>query len=268
MLSKLLKYEIKATARIFLPLYVVLLAYAVIHKVISLLSSRQMQAPEAISMFIYVMLIVAIFVVTFVVIIQRFYKNLLSDEGYLMFTLPTKPWKHITSKLLVAMMWTAASVIAAFMSVSIVAFEQIFTMDSWQGFVKVFSEFYKYFGVSTALFTVELLLAGIVSLVSSMLIIYASIALGQLFNKHRILASLGAFIVLNTVSQIIITIAFAIPSFTWNLFDANINTINDFHAVEPVIHLVIWLSIIFFGLLSAGYFAITNYILSKRLNLE
>ena len=268
MLNKLLKYEIKATARIFLPLYVVLLAYAVIHKVISLVSSNQMKAPEAISMFIYVMLIVAVFVVTFVVMIQRFYKNLLSDEGYLMFTLPTKPWKHIVSKLLVAMMWTVASAIAAFMSVSIVAFEKIYTMDIWQGFVKSFSELYNYLGLSTGLFIVEILLAGIVSMISSVMIIYASIALGQLFNKHRILASLGAFIVLNTVSQIIITIAFAIPSVTWHLFDAQINTLNDFHAAEPMLHLAIWLSIIFFGLLSTGYFVITNYILSKRLNLE
>ena len=199
MLSKLLKYEIKATARIFLPLYVVLLAYAVIHKVISLISPPRMQAPQAISMFIYIMLLVAIFVVTFVVMIQRFYKNLLSDEGYLMFTLPTKPWKHIVSKLLISMMWTAVSVIAAIMSVCIVASDKIFTTESWQILNKAILDFYNYFGLSAPLMILEILLGGIVSLVSSVLIIYASIALGQLFNRHKILASLSAFIVLNTV---------------------------------------------------------------------
>ena len=266
MLSKLLKYEIRATARIFLPLYVVLLAYAAIHKIISLLSSPRMQAPEAISMFIYIMLLVAIFVVTFVVMIQRFYKNLLSDEGYLMFTLPTKPWKHIVSKLLISMMWTVVSVIAAIMSISIVAFEKIFTVESMQILQKAISEFYNYFGLSTPLLIVEFLLAGIVSLVASVLIIYASIAIGQLFNRHRVLASLGAFIVLNTVSQILVTIAYAIPSFTWLRADNYV--VNDFHTIEPIFHLVVWLSIIFFGLLSAGYFFVTNHILSKRLNLE
>lgn len=266
MLSKLLKYEIKATARIFLPLYVVLLAYAVIHKVISLLSPSRMQAPQVISMFIYVMLIVAIFVVTFVVMIQRFYKNLLSDEGYLMFTLPTNPWKHIVSKLLVSVMWTVASVIAAYTSVSIVVFEKIYTLENLKVFQKGIADFYDYFGLSTPLMIVEILLAGIISLTTSVLLIYASIAVGQLFSKHRILASLGAFIVINTVSQILITIAYAIPSYSW--FRAETFPVNDFRTAEPFFHLFIWLSIVFFGLLSAGYFFLTNYILSKRLNLE
>jgi hypothetical protein len=265
MLSKLLKYEIKATARIFLPLYVVLLVYAVIHKVISSIFTPRITAPEAISMFIYVMLLVAIFVVTFVVMIQRFYKNLLSDEGYLMFTLPTKPWKHIISKLLISMMWTVVSVIAAVASISIVAFDKIFTMDFIQVLQKAISDCYNYVGMSITLFIVEFLLAGIVSLVSSVLIIYASIAIGQLFNRHRILSSLGAFIALNTVSQILVSIVYAIPGFT--LFRADISSVNDFHAMEPYIHLFIWLSIICFGFLSAGYFIVTN-ILSKRLNLE
>lgn len=266
MLSKLLKYEIKATARIFLPLYVVLLAYAVIHKIISLVSAPGMQAPEAISMFLYVMLIVAIFVVTFVVMIQRFYKNLLSDEGYLMFTLPTKPWKHIVSKLLVSMLWTVASAIVAFISVLIVAFEKILTLETVESIRRAISECYNYLGISSLLVFVEVLLFCVISLTSAVLIIYASIAVGQLFNKHRILASQGAFIVINTVSQIIVTFAYAIPGtkLLRNDFPAQI----DMHAIDPVIHLVVWLSIIFFGLLSAGYFFLTNYILSKRLNLE
>lgn len=264
MLSKLLKYEIKATARIFLPLCVVLLAYAAIHKVISLASPSKMQAPEAISLILYIMLIVAIFVVTFVVMIQRFYKNLLSDEGYLMFTLPAKPWKHIVSKLLVAMLWTVVSVIAAALSVTIVAYDQIFTADFIREVQNAFSEAVKYLGFSTPLVILEILVGGIISLASSVLIVYASIAVGQLFNKHRILASLGAFIVINTLTQIIITIA-SIPGLTWVRAD---NVVHDFHTIEPFFHLFIWLSILLFGLISAGYFALTNHILSKRLNLE
>lgn len=41
---------------------------------------------------------VALFVLTMIVIIQRFYKGLLCDEGYLMFTLPVKPWQLIATK--------------------------------------------------------------------------------------------------------------------------------------------------------------------------
>ncbi len=95
MLGKLIKYEIKATARTFLPLFAALLISAGIYKLISALSAKAPQAPEIISLILYNIILVGVFVMTFVVMVQRFYKNLLSDEGYLMFTLPVKAWKHI-----------------------------------------------------------------------------------------------------------------------------------------------------------------------------
>ena len=106
MLGKLTKYEIKATARIFLPLYAGLLLFALINKVfieINLLQTK-MAFLSAISGMIYFFIIVATFIITLVVMIQRFYKNLLSDEGYLMFTIPVTPSKHIISKMIVSIL--------------------------------------------------------------------------------------------------------------------------------------------------------------------
>src|SRR5680860_1037839 len=97
MLSKLLKYEIKATGRIFLPLFLALLIFAGITRFISAVGPEKWATPAILSMIIYIIIMVGMFVMTFLMMIQRFYKNLLSDEGYLMLTLPTKPWKHITS---------------------------------------------------------------------------------------------------------------------------------------------------------------------------
>lgn len=266
MLGKLLKYEIKATARIFMPLYAVLMVFAVLNKLISMISVKKWQAPEVISMIIYIMVLVGIFVVTFVVMIQRFYKNLLSDEGYLMFTLPTKAWKHLTSKLITVMMWTAVSGIAAIISIFINGYDMIFTAESIQATMDAINEFFKFFGASSILIILEVLLVVIIGMASNILLIYASIALGHLFNRHRILASLGAFIVLSTVSQILMVIAGAVSG---NInFNIDINTPNDFFQIQPFMHYVMWYFIIFFGLLSAGYFALTNYILSRRLNLE
>ena len=269
MLSKLLKYEIKATARMFLPLYAVLLVFATVNKVISVLSTDKWQAPEVIAMTIYSMLFVGIFVMTLVVMIQRFYKNLLSDEGYLMFTLPVMPWKHIVSKLLVSIMWLVASGIAAIISVCINAYDQIFTPQSMQIITNLIREFFEFFGASSALAILEIVIVCIISLASNVLI-YASIALGHLFNRHRILASFGAFLVLSTAAQILFALAaFFIPNGIYNISMSGYTpgvTIPDEFAAQ--FHVVMWFCIIFFGLLSAGYFALTNYILSRRLNLE
>ncbi|MDP4093589.1 MAG: hypothetical protein Q8920_09535 [Bacillota bacterium] len=265
MLSKLLKYEIKATVRIFLPLYVVLLVIAAINKGISALSPNGVKVPEVISTIIYGMILVGIFVMTLVVMIQRFYKNLLSDEGYLSFTLPTKTWKHIVSKLLIAMMWTVASGIIAIASIIIVAYDKIFANGIQSALFDPIEKYFSDYGITGVIFILEALLAMVICLASSILLVYASIAIGHLFNRHRILLSLGAFMALSTVSQII----FAIAGIAFGkALQTDYFGINNNFSLDPTAHITMWCGIIFFGLLSAGYFAITNYILSRRLNLE
>ena len=59
------------------------------------------------------------FVATLIVVIQRFYKSLLGDEGYLMFTIPVKAWQNILNKLLVSMLWTFTSTVIGFGSILI-----------------------------------------------------------------------------------------------------------------------------------------------------
>jgi len=262
MLGKLLKYEIRATARIFLPLYAVLLIFAFINRILSL-SFHEWKTPEVISMILYMTILIGMFVMTLVVMIQRFYKNLLSEEGYLMFTLPTKTWKHIISKLFIAMMWTLVSGLMAMISIFIIAFDKVLTKDFFQSVINSVNELYAFLGGSSFVYLLEFLIAGIISLASNVLIIYASIAIGHLFNRHRILSSLGAFIVLSTVSQIFFAVMSAI-----------FGAINEYgelfvqNNLQPIIHFTTWYTIVFSGLLSAGYFLVTNYILSKRLNLE
>lgn len=259
MLGKLLKYELKATARIFIPIYIVLLSFSLINRLISSLSVSGPQTPQIISMFLYGSIMVAMFVITFIMMLQRFYRNLLSDEGYLMFTLPAQTWKHIISKLLVAMLWIIGSGIAAFISIIIISVDRQVLIEV----SLLFSNIAAYVNAATILLTVELLLLGLIVLASGVLIIYASISLGHLFNQNRIIASIGAFLVLSTITQIIyavITVIFSNIS-----FDVNINSIED---IVPIIHVAIWLIFLFYGVLSTGYFLISNYILSKRLNLE
>lgn len=265
MLGKLLKYEIKATARIFLPVYAVLLIYSAIDTIISFLSGNQWRAPEIISMVVYAMILAGVFVMTLIVIIQRFYKNLLTDEGYLMFTLPAKASQHIFSKLLTSMLWSAASGIAAAASILIIGIGKRFSEDFIYEFFRVIKDLFQHFNVSSVFFMLEAVLVFVVGLASSILIIHASIACGHLFNRHRILASLGAFIVLNTVSQILVLIVGIIPGNYINDIFKQVYLLNN---ADTVVHLVMWFSIIFTAALSAGYFVLTNLILSRKLNLE
>ena len=87
---KLLKYEWKACARTCLPLYGVLILMSLISRILYVIpknASLDFMLP-AIGSMLYMGVMMAAFVVTAVILIQRFYKNLLGSEGYLMFTLP------------------------------------------------------------------------------------------------------------------------------------------------------------------------------------
>ncbi|SHI86562.1 hypothetical protein SAMN05444401_1622 [Clostridium amylolyticum] len=268
MLGKLLKYETKATARMFLPLYAALLVFAVINRTfISINSSTNvsntfMNISTGISMFLYVFIIIAIFVLTFVVMIQRFYKNLLTDEGYLMFTLPVKPWLHIISKLMVSIMWDIVSTILTIVSVIILAGNKEMFTGLPQAVRIAMSEIYAEFSIAGYDFILRIGLMMLLSLIGGTLMIYASIAIGQLISKHKLLGAFGAFLLLNTASQIIVTTAISIAAVvkpnTWFITVPPRNMFNLLFTGATVLNLIF----------IVVYFIITNYILSHKLNLE
>jgi len=82
MLGKLMKYEIKATARLFLPLYAALLVFSLINRFLnpfaigeSINNINLQFTIRAISMTAYVLLLLGTLVMTVVIMIQRFYKK-------------------------------------------------------------------------------------------------------------------------------------------------------------------------------------------------
>jgi len=204
---------------------------------------------------------------TFIMMIQRFNRNLLSDEGYLMHTLPVKSWKHIVSKLFVSILWIVASGIAALISILIITLKKGDITQFAVDFATFYHQAIERFGASVYLLSFEIIIAILVVLASVILIVYASISMGHLFNQHKMLASFGAFIVLSTLSQFLFTLISLIPGIS-NLSNINLSSANDFMGMQTVIQLMITYRIVSIGLLCVSYFAVTNFILNKRLNLE
>ncbi|MGI6706159.1 MAG: ABC transporter permease [Clostridia bacterium] len=264
MLGKLFKYEIKATARWFIPLYLALLLFSFINRYLnpfelaeSSISVSFQTSLSVLSTFIYFALIVGIMVMTLIIMIQRFYKNLLGDEGYLMFTLPVKTWQLIVSKLLASLMWSLISFLLVMGSVLILIKANI----SWDQLLLSIRSTVEFFGTGNLiLFPLYALIAAAYEI----LCIYDAIAIGHLFEKHRILASFAAYIVLYIINQIV-TASVLILSFSKNFFDLS------GQLMKPSPNLI---QSFFFSLLgvmivlAAGNFILTNYILTKKLNLE
>ncbi|NFG61145.1 MULTISPECIES: ABC transporter permease [unclassified Clostridium] len=270
MLGKLMKYETKATGRVLLPLYAALLIFALINKIFmnndfSVIDRNTLGGiPAFLSIFAYVATMIAVFVVTFFVIIQRFYKNILGDEGYLMHTLPVAPWQNICSKLLVAIIWSIVSGIVAMLSVLILTFNSnALNPDLFRDICNAFSLLYAQYGISGYMVGLEFIIAALSQLSMGILMIYASISIGHLFNKRKILSSFGAFIVLNIIMNTIIsTIAIIFADkysgsmISWNI--SSLNQVHEFFIGGILFHLFFFIC----------YFLITNYIIKNKLNLE
>lgn len=97
MTGKLIKYELQSSIRLISILWAGLLAAGLLmgitNKVTHSLFAREgnqvlKNLLEAIPLIIYFALFVAMIVATIIIVVVRFYKGLLGEEGYLMHTLP------------------------------------------------------------------------------------------------------------------------------------------------------------------------------------
>ncbi len=205
---KLLKYEWKACARVCLPLYGAMILLSIInHAMTADVMQRILYGiPTAVTTMLNFGVLVASLVITTVILIQRFYKSLLGDEGYLMFTLPVTVSQHIWSKLIVAHVMSFLSVIAAYLSIGITgAGARVF---SWifDGLSDLF--YFMADDPQIVLVVIEVIVLMIVLSAAGLLFVYLCISLGHLAKKHRIMMSVVWYFVLTTAFQFITMMLF------------------------------------------------------------
>lgn len=256
MLRKLMKYEFKATGRIMLPLYGALLGFSIINKIFIGTNMAEVNMdflggiPAIITMIGYFVTMVAVFVGTLFITVQRFYKNLFGDEGYLMNTIPVKSSQNIVNKLVVSMVWTIISGFIAATSIFVMAYEPGVLKEVIREFKNIYSEIgLNVFGI------IEFIILGIVSLAHQIMMLYASLSIGQLFKSKKLLGGFAGFMILSIAQQSIIGIGMTILVAS----DSFIYLSSHYAILCGII-----VCLIFFTIL----FCITNYILKNKLNLE
>ena len=219
---------------------------------------------------LYGIIMVAMIVVTIIIVVMRFYKGLLGDEGYLMHTLPVKPWQLITSKGIVASAVVIISIIAIVLSIFIIA-----GIQDMRGFADGFKEFMGVFGEEPRLILViiEVIVLSIFGTMASIYHIYAAMAIGQLTGKHRLLASLGAYIAINIALTVLATVIIVVGDMTgidvwlsewlWSI-EASVGMNDDgFILVQAGLGAAFVVAVVQL----AAFHVITERILSKKLNL-
>lgn len=282
MTGNLIKYEFRSGLRyigIIWPALIVSAALlGLVFKVMGIVSPEDPQGIMNILQLIfdlvfpllYAAIFIAMIVITIFIVVMRFYKGLLGDEGYLMHTLPVKPWQLITSKGIVACAVVMISIICAVLSVLILV-----GIDDISGLVTGVKEFFAVLGEEPRLILViiEVIILAIFGTMASIYHIYAAMAIGQLTGKHRLLASLGAYIAINIALTVLATVIIVVGDMTgidvwlsewlWSI-EASAGMNNDgFILVQAGLGAAFVVVIVQL----AVFHVITERILSKKLNL-
>lgn len=257
MFGKLMKYELKSLLKGLLPLYGAILAVALINAVMASfgIGNSIDGLPQVTAMLLYFGLCVAVAVVTFLVIIQRFYKGLLGQEGYLMFTLPVPTWQLTLSKLLGAVITTILSGIVGMLSILLLGSLNI----NWGMFFRDFADIFPHWTLDATLFVIELIVLMLVGVAAMILEIYVAMALGHLANKHRIAMSFVWFVVLQTVLSFLTGLSAMALSY-WPFFPV--------FYVNLSAHGMMWMMILPCLIEAAVFYFGTTWILKNKLNLE
>ena len=281
MLAKLMKYDLRSCLRKFGPLWLAVIALSAL---IGLSFRYVIDAPGGQSGLVIFLLgvlpsmvlfglFVAMAVMALIFVIQRFYRGLLGDEGYLMFTLPASAGAHIASKGLTALILEILSWLAAVLS-GILLFTVYQPTEFARGWQTIWLELGKLqLPPSAPWLVAEAVLVLIAVAATETLKIYLAIALGHLAKKHRglwaLIAYVGIGIVLNIlfgagISSGIVERLLGFGS-SWGFFSANGSvTVSGLGMAAGAMGSVILAEV----LLGAAFFFLTNFILKKHLNLE
>ncbi|MGN0383616.1 MAG: hypothetical protein ACI4DS_05040 [Eubacterium sp.] len=263
MLGKLIKHEFKATSRWFLLMYAMFFIVTIIDKLFLMIDSDILivNVCQTILSITYSIFIFCIYILTIILIIKRFYDNMLKEQGYLSFTLPVTTAQNVGAKLITSIIWLVATTMSMILSVVIL----VYKTEIFSDFIKAISEgisLIKTIGMYNTVceLMIKVIILLIISFIITPLMFYSCLAIGQLFNKHKILGAIGAYAVYYIINQVIGTVIIAITSIT----SIDATTIESFDIMGQLLNIYIVLYIVW-GIVTA---CITTLILDKKLNLE
>lgn len=272
MLKKLFKYEFKSLGRILLPIYGATLIIGIIASLLFKLQPTEIYSSltilrimSLVLMVIYIFAVICTVCLSFFIAIYRFKKNIFECEGYFTNTLPVEAWQNIFVKGITAVTYELIGVVVAATS------GMLYMLISVGKELSNYDFSYLFYQINFALrqigpqniagYAAEVLVLTITCMLGAMFMFYASISVGHSFNSHRVLKSVGAFIGFYIISQFINSCILSVG----NAVAVNLNIVfTSFTASHIFLIGIILLELIY----AAAYFAITNYFLKNKLNLQ
>lgn len=199
----------------------------------------------------------------------RFYKNLYTDEGYLMHTLPLPAWKLIASKAVIAAVWYYLTSLAELiiLPITCIAVPKFAAMPEGSGDA-LREMLYIIVGsgpLELLLFFVPYTLTGCLY---SVLVLFSAISLGQLFGRHKLIGSILCYLGLYTLTQTAASVFLLPPVTGFAISSVDLEMSGLTQSLSTLFH-QLYLSLFLAELvLSGAAFFLCHYIMKKNLNLD
>lgn len=269
MVKKLFKHEFLALGRILLPVQALIPVFSALARLVQFAETDTLAYNLLWGSIVFFLVVINLINLTmpFVMGLIRFYKNLFTTEGYLSFTLPVTTTQHLYTKLLTTLGFSISAVISSVLSLMIVTSGEV-----WSEIVISAQYLWALIPGQTsahiALYLLEFVVLLVVTFAMELLLYYLFLSLGQLSKKNRLLASFGFYFGYYMITQILGTVG----SILFSIFasSAAFEAVGKWIAENATafVHLLLCGLIVFSVLFGWLYFAISNYVLRRKLNLE
>lgn len=266
MLVKLLKHDLRATARVYVPVILGFIGMCIINKISfetginNDFDNNIIQVFAIVFMSFYVLCAIALAFAAQIFIAMDFYKTMTGNQGYLTHTIPVKTSTVINSKLIISIFWQLVTTLLIALSVCLLFvghFDYYAFHESFSEFKYLMEEYAK---MPISLFIFEVIAAFVIGFFYSPLMYYASIAIGHLFQKHRLGASILTYFVIYFVIQTISSVVGG----AFGIFMVSGENMENFWISYNKLMIV---TLLFSVLTSIAFYIATNYIFKKKLNL-
>lgn len=275
MLGKLIKHEFKGSGRTMVPFILVCLGLSVLAG----LSIRGMENLQdygwftvlfGIVIFLFVVGLMAVCIMALVVCIERFRKNLLGDEGYLMFTLPVSVDEHIFAKLIVSSVWFVVTWLVCMLAFVLMLLCNVDMIEvNWSEIGYVLNEVWGRlvdFGLLHIIaYILELLALIFAACCLTCMQFYSAMAIGYSFSNHKLLLSVVFFFVINVALSILQPLLLSITG-NAGVIDFMIESVENMSAPVTV-HMILLGTFLYMLILFVILYFPTRLLLKHKLNL-
>lgn len=281
MLGKLLRNEFKTTYKTMLVIYIMTIVSTALGCI--LFGTNPPSNPSesvqnimnvlSITFFLsYFLVVVMLVLITYILMCERFYKSMYSDQGYLTHTLPVTPLANLNVRLITSLVWLLLSGIILILSICSLemAVDSVNILDVLHNlsYLELESFCMHNFGWHFPVALLIILLLIIAACLNALLLVFTALSLGQLASLHKIRAAIGFGVALGFLEQIVAsTVMIHVVE--------NAYVVSSDMTYEQIQALMIkssqntiWTIIAMFAGFAAIYYAVCAVIVKKHVNLE